>query len=591
MVKDVTGHLMKKTLRYTESGECRIQGTLDQIAPALGRLGTYLTVRGVTEIVWKDIELAVAEALNNAVIYGCKGCEEEEVTLRWTWIDDMLTITVHDPGNFMPESGEANLPEDPLTESGRGHFLMATLMDEVAHILVDGHHATELKKRLGPMSWSPHVLADTEKALDSLASELGSCYENLSAVFRFSEMLATARNFAEFSEAVLQQLNTLVKAQQSYIRLEIEDRSGLEQIISVGNAVTGLPPLLDENLPCLEMEVFKSRTGREVENSRTLGPGDPLHEVDGPISICPIFFQSNILGCLTVIRPARGEIFLAAESALVQVVADFLGIAYVAGRSHEQSKLEEVAWRELEIASSIQQSLLPSSFPVHPPYRTFGICRSAHEVGGDYFDIIPLGNRGLLLVIADVMGKGMPAALLATIFRTAVRARQDLATTPGRLLTEVNRQLASDLSNLDMFITAKLAFISFEDQRLHYADAGHCPILIRRKGETALRQVQADGFPLGVSNQFEYPVEVFQTEPGDVFIFITDGIYETLGKSGSGLDCLMQQILGMPHDDLAAFCNQVLELSASNGQNKPLLDDRTILVLEREPRKDSHGHR
>jgi hypothetical protein len=53
----------------------------------------------------------------------------------------------------------------------------------------------------------------------------------------------------------------------------------------------------------------------------------------------------------------------------------------------------------------------------------------------------------------------------------------------------------------------------------------------------------------------------------------------------------MQQILGMPHDDLAAFCNQVLELSASNGQNKPLLDDRTILVLEREPRKDSHGHR
>jgi len=575
---------MNNTLRYNESAECWLLGQLDQIASAVARLGTYLALRGVKEDVWQGIELAVTEALNNAVVHGCKDRADEGVLLQWTWSDQTLIITIHDPSAFMPESVSAELPEDPLAETGRGHFLMATLMDEVAHILIDGHHALELKKRLGPTSWSPHILADTEATLDSLTAELGSCYENLSAVFRFSEILATAHAFTEFSENVLQQLNTLVKAQQSSIRLATEDQSALQQIVSVGETVGALPPELDQGEEFLEVQVFKSRAGQSIENDATLHPSDPLRQAQGPVAVSPIFFRADVLGCLTVIRPHRGEIFLASELALIRVVADFLGIAYVAELSHEQRKLEELARRELEIASTIQQSLLPQACPVEPPYRTFGICRSAREVGGDYFDIIPLPGRGLLLVIADVMGKGMPAALLATIFRTAVRARQDLAATPGKMLTEVNRQLASDLDNLDMFITAKLAFLSYEDHRLHYADAGHCPILIRRENESVLRQIQADGFPLGVSNDFEYPADIFQIEPGDVLIFITDGIYENLDEHGlaSSLDFLMQQILSIEILDLPAFCNQVLGLSERPGHDKPPLDDRTILVLERE---------
>jgi len=570
---------MKDALRYNESGECWLPGQLDQIAPAVARLGTYLNVRGIADDVWKGIELAVSEALNNAVMHGCKGHEEESVTLHWTWSDDTLVVTVHDPSDFMPEAVSADLPDDPLAETGRGHFLMATLMDEVAHIQIDGHHAIEMKKRLGPASWSPHVLAETEATLTSLTAEVSSCYENLSAVFRFSEILATARNFTEFSEAVLGRLNSLVRAQQSYIRLETEDHCWLWQTVSVGKAVADLPTDLDKKLECLEVKVFNSRTGQGIENSSALSSDDPLCQVQGVIRVCPIFFRSEVLGCLIVIRPNRDENFMTAEAALIRVVADFLGIAYVAGISQEQGKLEEMSRRELEIASTIQQSLLPHDFPTQPPYRTFGLCRSAREVGGDYFDIIPLDDRGMLLVIADVMGKGMPAALLATIFRTAVRARQDLAATPGKLLTEVNRQLASDLDKLDMFITAKLAFLSFADHTLHYADAGHCPILIRRDNEPTLQQIQADGFPLGVSNRYDYPAEIFQIEAGDVLVMVTDGVYENLGTNG--LDHLMKQILSIEVLDLPAFCNQVLGLSEGEGEERPLMDDRTILVLER----------
>ena len=575
---------MKKTFRYTESAECWLPGQLDEVAPAVARLRSYVTMRGVSAETWKGIELAVTEALNNAVLHGCKGHEEDGIIFHWDWSEDILIVTVHDPGNFVPAPGYANLPEDPMAESGRGHFLMATLMDEVTHFQVEGHHVIELKQRLGPASWSPDILADTEATLESLTNELGSCYENLSAVFRFSEILATSRAFTEFSETVLKQLNTLVKAQQSYIRLETENKTALRRVVSVGSRVAGLPADLDKNNNYVEVQVFKSRTGQGIESTSLLLPGDPLRQAPGTVSVCPIFFRSEVLGCLTVIRPNRGGIFLAAESALMRVAADFLGIAYVAELSHEQRNAEEMARHELEIASSIQQSLLPHDYSAQAPYRTFGLCRSAREVGGDYFDIIPLENRGLLLVIADVMGKGMPAALLATVFRTAVRARQDLATTPGKLLTEINRQLAADLKILDMFITAKLVFLSYEDHTLHYADAGHCPILIRRENESVLQQVQSDGFPLGVSDHYEYPAEVFHVQPGDAFVIITDGIYENLDEHGqaSSYDYLMQQILQMKILDLPAFCNQVLELSEQQGHDKPLLDDRTILVLKRE---------
>lgn len=570
---------MSQNLSYNESAECWFRGDLGQIPSALGTLGSYLAIRGVNEETWKGIELAVAEALNNAVIHGCKDREDEGVLLQWNWSGETLVVTVHDPSQFMPEFASADLPEDPLAEEGRGHFLMATLMDEVAHLQVNGHHALEMKKKLGPMSWSPHVLADYEETLNSLVTELGSCYENLSAVFRFSEILATATNFTEFSETVLDQLNRLVKAQQSYLRLQTQDASMLWQVVSVGEPLAEFPLSLEMTQECLELEVFKTRVGKDFETGSSLPSDDPLHPVQGAIRVCPIFFQQDVLGCLAVLRPAHGHPFLAAEAALIRVVADFLGIAYVAELSKERSKQEEMARRELEIASSIQQSLLPNVFPEHPPYQTFGICRSAREVGGDYFDLIPLENRGLLLVIADVMGKGMPAALLATIFRTAVRARLDLAGTPGQLLTEVNRQLASDLDNLDMFITAKLVFLSYEDHMIHYADAGHCPILIRRKNEPALLQIQADGFPLGVSDHFEYPAETFQIEPGDVLTMITDGVYEGFGEKG--LDYLMQQILKLEHRNLPDWCNRLLSLSEGNVEATPLRDDRTILVLER----------
>src|SRR5437016_5163851 len=116
------------------------------------------------------------------------------------------------------------------------------------------------------------------------------------------------------------------------------------------------------------------------------------------------------------------------------------------------------AWlNELEIARKIQESLLPKSFPTLPGFSLSGYCRTARHVGGDFYDVIALPGKSALLVMADVMGKGVPAALFAAILRTLIRTGAELAVRPLDLLARLNRQMYEELSGVDMFITVQVA--------------------------------------------------------------------------------------------------------------------------------------
>jgi serine phosphatase RsbU (regulator of sigma subunit) len=248
--------------------------------------------------------------------------------------------------------------------------------------------------------------------------------------------------------------------------------------------------------------------------------------------------------------------------------------------SQEQRQVQQRRERELEIAAEIQQSLLPKSFPETGRFRVFGRSQTAHEVGGDYFDVLPIGDKSVLLAIADVMGKGMPAALLATLLRTSIRAHSDLAEDPGRLLTIINRQLGADLNNLGMFITAQLAFFSNETDELVFASAGHCPLLKFSPGAACAIQSSGGGVPLGVLDEVEYESMREPIAPGDRFIFLTDGIYEAQSAAGEilGLDPLSQKIPALCAGDPRSGCERLLAFVAAYSAGAPAADDRTLLI-------------
>lgn len=569
---------MNQPFTYDEFAECRLPAELENISRAAGKLREYCLSRGLAAQVWMEVELAVVEALNNAVEHGCADRPGASVFLRWRWSGETLHLAIHDPGEYTPGDGAASLPEDIYAEGGRGSFLISQLMDEVEHTREDGAHVIRMRKKIGEAAWSSARIAELEGTLDSMAEDLSRSYEELSALFRFAEELATASDFGQFLERSFTRLLSLVRAEMAYVRFVSPDNTGLDLLRSID----GIPKSLSLDLPCVECNVFRARTPYTVEHGMDLPSGDPLRHFPGGTYATPIFFQSTVLGCLVVVGQAGNPYFSAGELSLIRFVADFVGIVRTTNDLQEKRKAEQRTLREIEIAASIQQSLLPRQFPSSERYRVRGVSQSARLVGGDFFDALKVGEDGILLVIADVMGKGVPAALMATVLRTAIRSQLHLAPQPGVLLTAVNRQIAPDLAAVDMFITAQIAYVSEKENKVRFSNAGHCPLLHCRRATGDILQLHTDGIPIGVFESFVYEEATHPLMNGDLLVFLTDGLYE-IERDGEmlGLKRLVEEVgrmwMARPRD----ICGPLLSFVQAFGGDLPAADDRTLLTVNR----------
>ena len=576
---------MNPEIAYEEIAQCRFPAELRCIRSALDKLGAYCRGHGLRPTLWNQVELAVAEGLNNAVEHGCAGIANAQVVLRWSWTLELLRIEMIDPGRFVPPPSEASLPEDLLAEGGRGAFIMASMMDRVEHRLTDEGHLLCLEKTVGFQTWKLEDAALMETTIESMTEDLSRSYEDLAALFRFAEELATSTSLSEFLDRSLQRLLALVTGQSAFVRLLSEDGKALDLV----GPPPAKAPWIERSLPLNSAAAAATafNTGRPVtvEDCTKLPPNDPLHHHKGGAFACPIFFRSKPLGCLIVTRSVHLGYFSAGELGLIRVVADFLGIVRTTNILQEQREAQQRALRELEIASDIQQSLLPRTFPDNAGYRICGVCQSAQEVGGDYFDALALPNDGIFLVIADVMGKGVPAALLATVLRTAIHARLDLATTPDLLLTEVNRQIAQDLAQIDMFITAQVAYLSCKENTLRLVNAGHCPLIHCRAATGEAVQLHGNGIPLGVLAGFDYRADRYTIEPGDRLVFLTDGLYEVENEAAQplGIQALVDRINHERTLPPAEFCSRILGYVREYSGRASAADDHTLLTVDRIP--------
>jgi serine phosphatase RsbU (regulator of sigma subunit) len=186
----------------------------------------------------------------------------------------------------------------------------------------------------------------------------------------------------------------------------------------------------------------------------------------------------------------------------------------------------------LEIAKTIQRSLLPKSIPRLLDYRLAGFCESAHQVGGDFYDVIKINDDALLLIIADVMGKGIPAAMFAAILRSLLRAVPEWMNQPAALLGRVNRLLFEELSGVDMFITAQLVYVDSRSRKMTAASAGHCPVLLAINEEGEVKTVSPEGLPLGILPDTTFSNHTEVLPKSCRVLLYTDGLTEARNSEG-----------------------------------------------------------
>jgi PAS domain S-box-containing protein len=242
--------------------------------------------------------------------------------------------------------------------------------------------------------------------------------------------------------------------------------------------------------------------------------------------------------------------------------------------TQERQRLEQ----ELHIARLIQQTLLPKSLPGLPDYEVAAYYQPARQVGGDFYDFLELPDGRLGLIVGDVSGKGVPAALVMAITRTMLQAAYRLGS-PGEILEQVNNNLYRDIPP-NMYVTCLAALLDSRTGRLQYANAGHdLPYLRHADGVSKLR---ATGMPLGLMPGMSYEQKEFTLQPGDSVLLYSDGLVEAHDPQREMFGFPRLQGFVGAHPGGATLIDSLLaELERFAGEEWEQEDDITLVTLQR----------
>lgn len=239
--------------------------------------------------------------------------------------------------------------------------------------------------------------------------------------------------------------------------------------------------------------------------------------------------------------------------------------------------------RDLSIARSIQQGLLPKTAPQIDGYSIAGWSKPADQTGGDYFDWQQFGQKQIAISLADVSGHGIGPALVTAVCRAYARASFAKGTQPARFLRRINALLHEDLPP-DRFVTFVIAILEAERNELHLLSAGHGPLLIFRKQTGRVEVLAAHGIPLGVEPDAPYEAgDRLTIEIGDIVLLITDGFFEWQNDRGKqfGIERTIQTLCdtheGDPEKIIASLYAEVRMFAGQTPQQ----DDLTAIAIKR----------
>ena len=237
--------------------------------------------------------------------------------------------------------------------------------------------------------------------------------------------------------------------------------------------------------------------------------------------------------------------------------------------------------QELDIAAKMQQAILPRHWPSHDDFSLWGAMRSAKEVGGDFYDHFQLDGGKTGIVVADVSGKGVPAALFGMVSKTLLRATatQD-AIAPGAVIASVNDVLCQDNESC-MFVTVFYAVLDPGRGQLSYVNAGHPPpLLVHADGRTEFLPL-TDGIALGVADGLLFEQQSIQLEPGDYVIIYTDGVTEAFNPDNEEFtEARLQPLFSeSAAADVQDAVHRVIRAVDAFAAGAPQSDDITCLAL------------
>jgi serine phosphatase RsbU (regulator of sigma subunit) len=428
------------------------------------------------------------------------------------------------------------------------------------------------------------------------ASNLGK----LRALVEVARALQSSLSTEDVLTSVVDAALAVTNAERGFMML----RRGSELEMAVARDRRGTPLAKDD------LRVPMSVIGRALNQRRELlsMSFDPLEQqgIRPESSIANLELRSVICVPLIRVRTANSE-----ETSMLSSANETVGLLYMDSRrtaadlSHgnrellqtlaleastilenarllEEERAKQRLEEELKIAREIQVGLLPSELPATGWFRVSGSSLPSHQVGGDYFDVRQVKSNVWFATVADVSGKGVSSALLASLLQGAFLLASD---DPGQIrdtMVRINQYLIERAKG-EKYATVFYATVNAEG-RLQWANAGHCaPLILHRDGR--MRTLKTTGLPLGMLETAEFFVETVQLERGDKVIIYSDGLTEAESPDNQffGSDRLRDVLRSRAGDDHAALHAAILASVERYTEGCMLGDDVTLVVLEYQP--------
>ncbi len=288
----------------------------------------------------------------------------------------------------------------------------------------------------------------------------------------------------------------------------------------------------DEVLAALPAEAQALLRGMGGPRSVDALPPGPLRDAlarDRFALVVPLAAGDRVSGLLAVGERPAGRVYDEEEFDFAAALARQAQAALEAARLHRVRIEKERQDRDLQIAREIQQSLFPRALPRVPGFEIAAVSRSCYEVGGDYYDLIPLEGGRLAIVIADVSGKGTPASIMMASVHASLQAMAGTAR-PTQLLERLNRFLY-DNTQASRYVTLFYAELDPQRRSLVYVNAGHVPPYLRR-ADGREQRLRVGGPVIGLLEHIAEEAAEVSLSHGDLLAVVTDGVTEALGPAG-----------------------------------------------------------
>ncbi|HEX9075871.1 MAG TPA: GAF domain-containing SpoIIE family protein phosphatase, partial [Anaerolineae bacterium] len=298
--------------------------------------------------------------------------------------------------------------------------------------------------------------------------------------------------------------------------------------------------------------------------------------------LAPLTTRGELVGAMMVDQGTRVRDFTRHEIEVAMGIANQAAVAIESARLTSEAEGKKRFEYELGMARQIQESFLPEACPVLPDYDICSMWQTAREVGGDFYDFIPLTGGRWGIVVADVSDKGMAAALYMALSRTIIRTMVIGKPTPHEAIDRSNDVILTD-AHSEMFVTVFLAVLDPPRGTFTYANAGHNPPLLYRAATRQVTALREHGIALGVIPNISLEDHEVTLELGDLVLMYTDGVTEAMNalEEEFGAERLADLVATHGHKSAEAVVDEILNAVKEFTGGGPYADDLTMVIVKK----------